>query len=59
MPDVFAGDAIPLSGLTDPSFNMTAWRERHTVEAVDAIVASTIQAMKGMGVKRIGGVVTR
>ncbi len=57
MPDMFAGDSIPLTGLTDPSFNMTAWRDRHTTASIDSIVASTIQAMRGeMGVKKLGAV---
>lgn len=36
---------------------MTAWRERHPPEAIDAIVTSTIAAMRGkLGVKKIGAV---
>ncbi|PBP17662.1 dienelactone hydrolase [Diplocarpon rosae] len=53
-PDLFDGDAIPVDGLTDPSFNRTAWNERHPTEAIDAIVASTIAGLRQeYGVKRI------
>ncbi|KAL5314397.1 hypothetical protein ACEPPN_018823 [Leptodophora sp. 'Broadleaf-Isolate-01'] len=56
-PDLFNGDPIGIDQLGDPSFNMTAWRERHPPEAIDAIVTSTIAAMRGkLGVKKIGAV---
>lgn len=54
VPDLFAGDPIPV--VTDPSFNMTAWRARHTTDIVDAIVNTTINSMLTvLGVKTIGG----
>lgn len=54
MPDLFAGDPIPV--VTDPSFNMTAWRARHTTDMVDAIVKTTISSMRvELGAKTIGG----
>lgn len=38
-------------------FNMTEWRARHPPAAIDAIVTSTIAAMrKDYGVKKIGAV---
>jgi dienelactone hydrolase len=53
MPDLFAGDAIPL--VTDASFNMTAWRAKHSTDVVDAIVTSTINSMRTqLGAKTIG-----
>ncbi len=40
-----------------PGFNMTEWRTRHPPEAIDAIVTSTIAAIKGdFGVKKLGAV---
>jgi dienelactone hydrolase len=55
MPDMFNGDAIPMDGLTDPNFNMSAWRARHTTDLVDAIVNSTINSMRSeFGAKSIG-----
>jgi dienelactone hydrolase len=59
MPDLFSGDVIPRDamGATSPTFNMTAWRAKHNVQVVDAIVESTIKAMRSeLGVKRIGAV---
>jgi dienelactone hydrolase len=59
MPDLFSGDVIPRDamGATAPNFNMTAWRAKHNVSVVDAIVESTIKAMRTeLGVKRIGAV---
>lgn len=54
MPDLFNGDPIPV--VTDPSFNMTAWRARHTTDVVDAIVNTTINSMRiELGAKTIGG----
>ncbi|KAK0100205.1 hypothetical protein ONS95_008544 [Cadophora gregata] len=56
-PDLFNGDPIGVDQLNDPSFNITAWRERHPPAAIDAIVTSTIAAMRGdLGVKKIGAV---
>ncbi|OWO99356.1 hypothetical protein B2J93_8753 [Marssonina coronariae] len=53
-PDLFGGDAIPVDGLSDPSFNFTAWNERHPPEVIDAIVASTIASLRQeYGVKKI------
>jgi dienelactone hydrolase len=39
------------------TFNMTAWRLRHTVAMADAIVESTIKTMRSeLGTKKIGAV---
>ncbi|PMD34388.1 alpha/beta-hydrolase, partial [Hyaloscypha variabilis F] len=54
MPDMFAGDAILV--VTDASFNMTAWRAKHTTDVVDAIVNTTLNSMRTeLGAKIIGG----
>jgi dienelactone hydrolase len=54
MPDMFAGDAIPV--VTDASFNMTAWRAKHTTDVVDAIINTTLNSMRTeLGAKIIGG----
>ncbi|KAH7336703.1 dienelactone hydrolase family-domain-containing protein [Rhexocercosporidium sp. MPI-PUGE-AT-0058] len=56
-PDLFNGDPIRIDQLGDPSFNITAWSERHPQAGIDAIVTSTIAAMRGnLGVKKIGAV---
>jgi dienelactone hydrolase len=39
------------------TFNMTAWRLRHTVAMADAIVENTIKTMRSeLGAKKIGAV---
>jgi len=54
MPDMFAGDAIPV--VTDASFNMTTWLTKHTTDVVDVIVNTTINSMRTeLGAKTIGG----
>ncbi|CZT42050.1 related to dienelactone hydrolase family protein [Rhynchosporium secalis] len=56
-PDLFNGDPIRVDQLGDPSFNITEWSQRHPQAAIDAIVTSSITAMKkDYGVKKIGGV---
>ncbi|KAE9969594.1 hypothetical protein EG327_010560 [Venturia inaequalis] len=58
IPDLFKSDAIPSDAL-DPgsTFNMTAWRMRHTVAMADAIVEQTIKTMRSeLAVKKIGAV---
>jgi dienelactone hydrolase len=60
MPDLFSGDAIPanaMGGGAVPGFDMAAWRPKHNVSVVDAIVESTIKGMRSeLGVKKIGAV---
>jgi dienelactone hydrolase len=34
-------------GATPADFNMTAWRERHPVTAIDSIVSTTIASIRG------------
>lgn len=54
-PDLFAGDAIPVNAME--GFNMTAWRERHPVSAIDAIVAATVASVQSeFGYADIGAV---
>lgn len=56
-PDLFGGDAVGVDEMGSPGFNFTEWAGRHTPEAVDAIVASTIAAMReDFGVRKIGAV---
>jgi dienelactone hydrolase len=56
-PDLFAGDAVPVDAMGSPSWNMTAWRERHPVSAIDAIVTATVQAVRSeLGYEDIGAV---
>ncbi|KAF2634630.1 alpha/beta-hydrolase [Massarina eburnea CBS 473.64] len=58
VPDLFAGDPVPVSvSEGSPVFNMTEWRLRHPIDAIDAIVASTIAYVQSeLGGKRIGAV---
>ncbi|QDS72908.1 hypothetical protein FKW77_007833 [Venturia effusa] len=58
MPDLFKGDPVPADGLNPgTTFNMTAWRMRHTVSMADAIVEDTIKTMRTeLGVKKVGAV---
>lgn len=46
-PDLFDGEPVPADALGTPGYNITAWRERHPQARVDAIIDSTIAAMKG------------
>ena len=56
-PDLFAGDAVPVDAMGSPSWNMTAWRERHPVSAIDEIVTATIEAVNSQfGYEDIGAV---
>jgi len=56
-PDLFAGDPVLLDQLGDPSFNITAWLEKHPMNVIDSIVETTINSMRTkLGVKKIGAV---
>ncbi|KAJ5047072.1 uncharacterized protein L3040_002915 [Drepanopeziza brunnea f. sp. 'multigermtubi'] len=56
-PDLFGGDPVPVDQMGTPGFNMTEWRARHPPEAIDAVVTSTIAAIRSQfGVKKIGAV---
>ncbi|KAF2005617.1 alpha/beta-hydrolase, partial [Amniculicola lignicola CBS 123094] len=55
MPDLFYGDAVPVSSPEGPALNLTAWRARHPPADIDAIMAATIKyAKEELGAKRIG-----
>ncbi|EME44292.1 hypothetical protein DOTSEDRAFT_130966, partial [Dothistroma septosporum NZE10] len=49
MPDLFHGDPVPASALSDPSssFNMTAWRARPPHARVAVIITSAIRSRRG------------
>lgn len=48
---------VPLEAFGSPTFNMTAWRERHPPARIDEIVATTIASMRDtLGVTKIGAV---
>lgn len=56
-PDLFGGDAVPVDAMGSPSWNMTAWRARHPVAAIDEIVTATIEAVSTeLGYDSIGAV---
>lgn len=57
-PDLFKNDAVPADAMGSGStFNMTAWRQVHTVAMADAIVEITIKYMRSeLGAKKIGAV---
>lgn len=56
-PDLFDGDAVPVNAMGSSSFNMTAWRERHPVSAIDEIITATIRAVsEDYGFEGIGAV---
>ncbi|KAF2656922.1 alpha/beta-hydrolase [Lophiostoma macrostomum CBS 122681] len=56
MPDLFAGDAIPVSS-SEGSLNLTEWRTRHPTPAIDAIINTTLSYMRvDLGLQRIGSV---
>jgi dienelactone hydrolase len=55
MPDLFAGDAIPLGSL-EAGLNLTGWLTKHGPEEIDRIIGETMEYMRGeLGVQRIGG----
>jgi len=57
-PDLFDGEPVPENALSNPSYNITAWRERHPQSRVDAIIDASIAALKGKDykVKKIASV---
>lgn len=57
MPDLFNGDAIPVSSPEGPALNLTEWRTRHAPAEIDRIVGLTLDYMRNeLGFKRVGGV---
>ncbi|KAH7402145.1 dienelactone hydrolase [Phaeosphaeria sp. MPI-PUGE-AT-0046c] len=55
MPDLFAGDAIPLGSL-EAGLNLTGWLAKHGPAEIDRIIGETVEYMRGeLGVQRIGG----
>ena len=55
MPDLFAGDALPLNRPAD--FDFGAWRATHTPQRIDRVVETAIKHLRSeMGCERIGGV---
>jgi len=55
MPDLFAGDPIPLN--RSPDFDMEKWRANKTFEVIDPIVEKILKTIKEeYGAKRIGTV---
>lgn len=55
MPDLFYGDAIPVSAL-EAGLNLSSWQARHGPAQIDAVVKTTLEYMRGeMGVDRVGG----
>lgn len=60
MPDLFRGDPVPSSAISDPSsaFNTAAWFLRHPQAEVEAIITSAIGTLKGhFKSQRIGAAV--
>jgi len=55
MPDLFAGDAIPLGSL-EAGLNLTGWLAKHGPEEIDRIFGETVEYMRGeLGISKIGG----
>jgi len=58
MPDLFNGDPVPESVLTDgfKDFDLMAWVGKHGPDVTDPIVNSVLQEMRGpLGCKTIAG----
>jgi dienelactone hydrolase len=57
VPDIFHGDPVPADVMKKGGFNFPAWSAKHGADVVDAVVASTIKALRDEhGVKKIGAV---
>lgn len=57
LPDLFRGDAVPVTSPEGPALNLTEWRTRHPQEDIDAIIQSSIRYIRNdLGVKRLAGV---
>ncbi|KAF2468294.1 alpha/beta-hydrolase [Lindgomyces ingoldianus] len=57
MPDLFNGDAVPVTSSEGPALNLTDWRARHPTAEIDRIIGEIIAYMRNsLGVKRIGAV---
>lgn len=55
MPDLFEGNPAPLNRPAD--FDITAWRQGHSVKAVDPIVQAAVKHLReNEGITRLGAV---
>ncbi|KAF2009305.1 alpha/beta-hydrolase [Aaosphaeria arxii CBS 175.79] len=56
MPDLFRGDAVPVSSPEGPALNLTEWRARHPEHEIDGIIDTIVDYIYDLGVRRLGGV---
>lgn len=55
VPDLFHGDTVPLNRPSD--FDFMAWKDKHTTETTDPIIAKSLEELRGKyGAKLIGAV---